>query len=76
MEAVKILESNEDIAELIPEVQMNIGMAIKSIYARGLNDVAAIPGRVVRIGKRVKASYYPEFGASSHIARAILKAME
>jgi len=76
MEAVKILESNEDIAELIPEVQMNIGMAIKSIYARGLNDVAAIPGRIVRIGKRVKASYYPEFGASSHIARAILKVME
>lgn len=75
-EAIKLLEASEYVADLVPEVQMNIGMSVKSLYARSLNDVAAVPGRMVKIGKKVKASSSPEFGASSHIARAILKAME
>jgi len=74
--AINILESEKLIANLVPEVQMNIGMALDSLYARSIEDVAAIPGRIVKIKDKVKSSSYPEFGASSHIARAILKAME
>lgn len=74
--AVMILENDEKVADLIPEIQMNLVMALPHPYARSIRDVAGIPGRIVRIGNRVKASSSPDFGASSHVARAVLKAME
>jgi len=75
--AVEIIELNgEVVAPLVPEVGMNIGMALPRHYARGPGDVAAIPGRIVRVGNKVKAVSCPEFGASRHIARAILAAMK
>ena len=52
-------------------------MAISAKYARRIEDVVAIPERRVRLGKgKVKASAPPAFGASNHLARAILKIME
>lgn len=75
--AVKLLEDNSElIVPLIPEVGMNIAMALPKPYARNLNDVAAIPGRIVRIGNKIKAVSHPEFGASKHMAKAVLKIME
>lgn len=74
--AVEMLESHPEVASLIPEVQMNLVMALPYPYARGVDDVAGIPGRIVKIGSKVKASESPSFGASSHVARAVLKAME
>ena len=58
---------------LIPEVGSNLGMAISS--ASGSQDVAAVEGRMVRVGPRVKACGAVRFGASSHVARIILSAM-
>jgi len=74
--AIEMLESHPEVASLIPEVQMNLVMALPYPYARGVDDVAGIPGRIVKIGNKVKASEQPSFGASSHVARAVLKAME
>ncbi|MEM4741605.1 MAG: bifunctional hydroxymethylpyrimidine kinase/phosphomethylpyrimidine kinase [Ignisphaera sp.] len=75
--AVEILEENgELIAPLIPEVGMNIVMAIPKPYAQNIDDVAGVVGRIVRFGKKIKVVGNIAFGASRHMAKAVLKAME
>ena len=71
-QAIQILEDSSLSARLIPESQVNIGMSLRE--PESPDDVAAIPGRIVRIGNRVKASASPDFGASRHVASAILLA--
>ncbi len=74
--AIDIIERNGELfSRYIPEVQTNIAMAISSRYARDINDVAAVKGRIVRYGNTVKAVGPVEFGASRHVARAVLTAM-
>jgi len=75
--AVELIEANgEYVSAITPESQINIVMSLPKFYARDLSDVAGIPGRVVRVGGRVKAVSHPDFGASKHMARAVLKVME
>jgi len=77
LKALELIEEHgELINPLIPEVQMNVVMALPRQYARDINDVAGVLGRIVRYGRKVKAVGPPSFGASSHLARAVLKAME
>jgi len=71
--AVQKLEESELFAEAIPECQSNLCMAVES--AESLEDVAAIPGRIVRVWGKVKASSHPWFSASRHVAKAVLTAM-
>jgi len=71
-EAVAALQA-ADIAELIPEVQSNLGMALP--HAKSLEDVAAWEGRIVRLGNRIRPVGHPRFGASRHVATVILAAM-
>ncbi len=52
------------------------GYALPAFYARDLNDVAAIPGRIVRYMGKAKPSGPPTFGVSSHVASYILTAMK
>jgi hydroxymethylpyrimidine/phosphomethylpyrimidine kinase len=59
--------------ELIPEVQMNLGYAIEG--AKGIEDVAAFPGRIGRYEGRIQIKGDPVFGASSHVARLIITYM-
>ena len=59
---------------LIPEVQMNVAYAIRE--ARGIDDVAAFPGRIGQNRGKVCFKGEPEFGASSHVARLILVCMK
>jgi hydroxymethylpyrimidine kinase/phosphomethylpyrimidine kinase len=61
------------IGPLCPEVQSNLGYALPD--ARTMEDVAAFPGRFVRIGDEILKAADPQFGASRHIARIILTAM-
>jgi len=61
------------VGHLFPEVQSNLGYALP--YARGMEDVAAFPGRFVRVGREIFKVADPDFGASQHIARIILTAM-
>jgi len=72
-DAVRLLEGSPDVRELVAEVQMNIGMALP--YASGVEDVAAVAGRIVRMTRGVRAAGWPEFGASRHVARTILAVM-
>jgi len=58
---------------LVPEVQSNLGYALP--FAETHADVAAFPGRLVRLGEKLVAVSSPRFGASRHIAAIILTAM-
>ena len=69
-DAVWVLESTPEVKGLVAEVQMNIGMALP--YARGPEDVAAVEGRIIRLGHGVRATGCPGFGVSGHVARTIL----
>ncbi len=58
---------------LIPEVSSNF------VYARpGAKheaEVAAFPGRMIRLGESIRVVAFPEFGASQHMAHVILTVM-
>jgi hydroxymethylpyrimidine/phosphomethylpyrimidine kinase len=58
---------------IIPEIQSNFVYALP--YAGGAGDVAAIPGRMIRVGEDAKTLYDPEFGASTHVAGIVLTVM-
>lgn len=59
---------------LIPEVQSNLVMALPK--AETPLEVAGFPGRIVTFKKGIKKVGCPEFGASSHMARVVLAAMD
>jgi len=71
--AVSVLESTPEFYEIVPQVFSNIVMGIAD--ARGIADVAGIPGRLVKIRGKVKALMDPEFGASGHLAKLLLVTM-
>lgn len=73
---IEDLKMIREIHELIPEVGMNIAYALPKNYARRQEDVLAIEGRIVRGMRRIIISGSPRFGASDHLARAILTFME
>jgi len=65
--------SRSRIGHLVPEVQTNLGYALS--FPEGVQDVAAWPGRIVRLGDSMAAVGFPSFGASRHVAKIILTAM-
>ena len=71
-EAAALLTERMD-ARLIPEVGMNIVYALPD--ARSRDDVAAVSGRIVRLGGRVHPVGEIAFGASDHVARIVLTVM-
>lgn len=71
--AIRILESNPYASRIVPEVQMNLAMALP--YATDRSEVAAVPGRIVNLGESVKASSPPRFGASKHVSSAVIALM-
>jgi hydroxymethylpyrimidine/phosphomethylpyrimidine kinase len=76
IEALKISLSRLQAARtghLVPEVQSNLGYALP--FAETYHDVAAFPGRLVRLGERIMSVSAPDFGASRHIATIILTTM-
>ncbi|MCS7116151.1 MAG: bifunctional hydroxymethylpyrimidine kinase/phosphomethylpyrimidine kinase [Nitrososphaerota archaeon] len=73
-EAIRVLEAHPEVKRLIPESQSNLVFALP--YASSVEDVAAVPGRIVKWDGGVKASMPPEFGASSHVAKTVLTAMK
>jgi hydroxymethylpyrimidine kinase/phosphomethylpyrimidine kinase len=58
---------------IIPEIQSNFAYALP--YADNPGDVAAIPGRLVRVGENARTLHDPEFAASSHVAKIVLTVM-
>jgi len=71
--AVDILKAAK-IGYLIPEVSANLGYALPE--AKNVGDIAAFPGRIIRLKDSVTTCSDPEFGASRHIARIILTVMQ
>ena len=58
---------------IIPEIQSNFGYALPGASAAA--EVAAVPGRIIRVGENVETLHDPAFGASSHVAKVILAVM-
>jgi hydroxymethylpyrimidine/phosphomethylpyrimidine kinase len=71
--AVRMLENSPQLRVLVPEVQMNIGMALP--HALDPSDVVAVDGRISRTSYGVRATGCPGFGVSSHVAKTILAVM-
>ena len=63
----------KSMGHLIPEVSSNLGYALPG--AESVEDVAAFPGRIVRLKDTVASLGDPEFDASRHIAKIILTVM-
>jgi len=72
--ALMSIENCPGFSSLIPEVGTNIVRAIPN--AKGINDVAGVAGRIRNTMGAPKSLGIIEFGASSHLARAVLKMME
>ncbi len=73
-DAVYLLENSAFTYKLVPEVRMNIVMAVKG--AEDIKDIAAVPGRLTVIRNKVKGLEKPRFGASKHLSRVILAYMK
>ncbi|MDF9746102.1 thiamine-phosphate synthase family protein [Natrinema salsiterrestre] len=70
--AARTLASIPGMADYIPNVGTNVGMCLPD--PRDETDVAAIPGRIYAMGGRIEIPANPEFGASKHVATAVLAA--
>jgi hydroxymethylpyrimidine/phosphomethylpyrimidine kinase len=55
---------------LVPEIRTNVVYALPS--ASSTNEVAGVKGRITVVDGKPKASGFPAFGASSHMARVML----
>jgi hydroxymethylpyrimidine kinase/phosphomethylpyrimidine kinase len=71
--ALAQLKGEGGIGRIIPEVSSNLGYALSFAQAKG--DVAAFPGRIIRVHDTVTTIDAPAFGASQHIASIILTVM-
>ncbi|MCU0852435.1 MAG: bifunctional hydroxymethylpyrimidine kinase/phosphomethylpyrimidine kinase [Thermoplasmata archaeon] len=58
--------------DLIPEVGVNMGYAV--LGALEPEEVAALEGRIIRVGKSARKMGCARFGASKHVARIVLAA--
>ena len=72
--AMRLLIMHTLSERIAPEVGINLVEAIP--YAECLKDVVGIPGRLRATGRGLKAALPPDFNASSHLARYVLKLQE
>jgi hydroxymethylpyrimidine kinase / phosphomethylpyrimidine kinase / thiamine-phosphate diphosphorylase len=72
--AVDQLINIKNFEKLIPETQSNIAYAIP--YAKKIEDVAGVNGRIVKVGDRSVPTSGIKFGASRHVASSILEYMK
>ncbi|RLF75491.1 phosphomethylpyrimidine kinase [Thermococci archaeon] len=64
------LLKDERFLNLIPEIRSNFAYALPN--PKGVEDVAAIPGRITRVKGKAFA-LPPEFGASEHMAKILIE---
>lgn len=70
--AVRVFKNLEYIERYVPNVGTNIGNALPE--PEGVNDVAAVPGRIYTLRESIHVPAGPEFGASEHVSNALLVA--
>ena len=71
---VRTLTNASGFAGLIPNVGSNLAECLPD--AQGIEDVAAIPGRIFDVKGRATVPSDPEFGVSEHVAGVLLSARE
>ncbi|MEF8812459.1 MAG: thiamine-phosphate synthase family protein [Halovenus sp.] len=69
---IRILRNTEGFARHIPAVGSNLVEALAD--AGTIDDVAAVPGRILDIRGQVAVPGEPEFGVSQHVASVLLAA--
>ncbi|MGA2665990.1 MAG: thiamine-phosphate synthase family protein, partial [Nitrososphaerales archaeon] len=72
-EAVRMLEGSSEFVGIMPEVSVNIAFAPER--AASVQDVVAVPGRIVKVRGRARSFMRPEYGASTHVAKVLLAAI-
>lgn len=70
-EAVALLERSPEFGRVMPQVSVNLAMA--TAESESTSDVVAVPGRIVKVRGRARATLPPEPGASAHISRVLLE---
>jgi len=71
--AVKMFEACTECASILPEVGTNIAMALPN--AKGLEEVAGLTGRIIRVEDRAVGVGEPKFGATKFMGTVLLTAM-
>lgn len=71
---LRILENASGFASLIPAVGSNLVECLPN--ATSIDDVVAVPGRILDVKGRATVPAEPEFGASGHVASVLLAARE
>ncbi|ACM56048.1 thiamine-phosphate synthase family protein [Halorubrum lacusprofundi] len=71
---LRTLTNASGFAGLIPNVGANVAECLDD--ARTVDDVAAVPGRLVDVKGRAMVPGEPEFGVSEHVATVLLAARE
>ena len=71
---LRILENTGGVATLIPAVGSNLVECLPD--AETIEDVAAVPGRILEVKGRPTIPADPEFGVSGHVAGVLLAARE
>jgi predicted fused transcriptional regulator/phosphomethylpyrimidine kinase/predicted transcriptional regulator len=69
---LRVLENTSGFATLIPAVGSNLVQALPE--GDGIDDVAAVPGRILDVKGRATIPADPEFGVSEHVASVVLAA--
>lgn len=70
--ALRALTAASGFASLVPNVGSNVVECLPD--ARGIEDVAGVPGRIVDVKGRPTVPADPEFGVSAHVAQVLLAA--
>jgi len=79
-EVIKNIEKAAELLEgmslgsLVPEVRINIAMAVKN--PKSYLENAALPGRMIEIKGKLKRVSDPEFGASKHMSGILFNVMK
>jgi predicted fused transcriptional regulator/phosphomethylpyrimidine kinase/predicted transcriptional regulator len=71
---LRILRNTESFAPRIPAVGSNLVECLSE--AETIDDVAAVPGRLLDVGGQVTVPGEPEFGVSQHVAGVLLSARD
>ena len=72
-EAVRIVEGSPEFVGIMPQVSVNIAFAPEG--ASSVQEIVAVPGRIVKVGGRARSFMRPEYGASTHVANVLLALM-
>jgi XRE family transcriptional regulator, thiamine biosynthesis regulator len=71
MSALRSIEGSSLFVRVMPEVSVNVAYAPEG--AKSVEDVVAIPGRIVRVKGQARSFMRPEYGASTHLAAILLE---